>query len=68
MQLLLDIVKKNIPFKYVPISWRDVDQVSNARIFKVGFKALTSLFFWKIGKRRIANRQSLISREVKQVK
>jgi hypothetical protein len=53
-ELLLAMVDLNLPFEYVPIQWRDVDQVSNARnlkIFTQGLKILfTNLTHRKTGK------------------
>lgn len=46
MDILLYIIRKNIEFQYVPIKWSTVDQVSNAKSLKVGFKTLKKLFDW----------------------
>lgn len=52
IDLLLDYYKKKTPLKFVPISWREEDQVSNARNFKVGSTALKKLAHWRLGKER----------------
>lgn len=47
-ELILDLVRRNVNFRYIPITWREEDQVSNARnanIFKI---ALINLFNWKL--------------------
>lgn len=49
VDLLLDYYRKNTLIKFVPITWREEDQVSNARNFKVGKTALTKLFRWRFG-------------------
>ncbi len=52
IDLLLDYFKKNTPLKYVPISWSEEDQVSNARNFSVGTTALKKLFAWRFNQER----------------
>lgn len=57
-ELLLDLIKRKVRFAYVPITWREEDQVSNARnlnIFKVG---LTNLLLWRLGKTKPATTHS----------
>lgn len=49
MDLLLEIVSNKLITKYIPISWREEDQVSNAKIFNIGFVSLISLLKWKLG-------------------
>ncbi len=46
MDLLVYMVREKIKFYYIPIKWSNVDQVSNARAFAVGLKALMILFKW----------------------
>lgn len=55
IDLLLDYYKKRTPLLFVPITWREEDQVSNARNFKVGSTALKKLLQWRL------NRQMYIS-------
>lgn len=50
IDLLLNYFKKKTLLKFVPITWREEDQVSNARNFSVGSTALKKLFAWRIGK------------------
>lgn len=50
LDLLLDYYRKRTPLVFVPISWREEDQVSNARNFKVGYTAMKKLFLWRINK------------------
>ncbi len=48
-ELLLDLIKRKVRFAYYPITWREEDQVSNARnlnIFKTG---VTNALKWRFG-------------------
>jgi glycosyltransferase involved in cell wall biosynthesis len=47
MDLLLDLIRTKRSFTFVPITWTDFDQVSNARNFKVGWTALKTLLLWR---------------------
>lgn len=49
-ELLLDLIKRKVNFAYVPITWREEDQVSNARNFNIFKTALVNLFEWRFGK------------------
>ena len=48
MDLLLYLIEKKVAFKYVPIKWTTVDQISNAHAFSVGMKTLIKLFRWSL--------------------
>lgn len=48
IDLLLALVREAKHFKYVPISWSEEDQVSNARTFRVGWIALKTVFRWRL--------------------
>lgn len=48
MDLLLDLFQNNFRYKYLPIEWRETDQVSNARNFSVAWKAFKILIHWKL--------------------
>jgi dolichol-phosphate mannosyltransferase len=48
-ELLLDLVKRKVKFAYVPITWREEDQVSNARNFNIFGTALKNLLSWRMG-------------------
>jgi dolichol-phosphate mannosyltransferase len=50
-ELLLDLVKRDVNFAYVPITWREEDQVSNARNFRVFKTAVVNLVLWRLGRR-----------------
>lgn len=50
IDLLLDYFKKKTKIKFIPITWTEEDQVSNARNFQVGWTALTKLFRWRFNK------------------
>jgi dolichol-phosphate mannosyltransferase len=47
IDLLLEIIRTRIPYVYTPITWKEVDQVSNARNFKVAAKAIETLIIWR---------------------
>lgn len=47
MDHLLDYFRKRSKIKYVPISWREEDQVSGANALKVGWITLKTLFKWR---------------------
>jgi glycosyltransferase involved in cell wall biosynthesis len=49
-ELLLDLIKREVRFAYVPITWREEDQVSNARNWNIFFTALKNVFVWSFGK------------------
>jgi len=50
IDLLLGYFSKKTPLKFLPITWQEEDQVSNARNFQVGSTALKKLFRWRFGK------------------
>jgi dolichol-phosphate mannosyltransferase len=50
-ELLLDLIKRKVNFAYVPITWREEDQVSNARNFNIFKTALVNLFQWRLNKK-----------------
>ena len=50
-ELLLDLIKRKVNFAYIPITWREEDQVSNARNFNIFKTALLNLAVWRFGKK-----------------
>ena len=58
IDLLLDYFKKKTKLKFVPITWTEEDQVSNARNFQVGMTALKKLARWRFGKEQRLNRKA----------
>jgi dolichol-phosphate mannosyltransferase len=56
VDLLLDFIGRKIPLIFVPIQWREEDQVSNARNFRVAFSMLKSLMRWLGSKEPVGNR------------
>lgn len=50
-ELLLDLVKRKVNFAYMPITWREEDQVTNARNWNIFNTALINLFQWRFGKK-----------------
>lgn len=49
-ELLLDLIRRKVNFAYVPITWREEDQVTNARNYNIFKTALVNLFQWRMGK------------------
>ncbi len=54
VELLLRFIDSRQEFHFIPITWRETDQVSNARNFKVAFSMLGSLFNWLFKKEKRA--------------
>jgi glycosyltransferase involved in cell wall biosynthesis len=50
-ELILDLVRRQVPFAFVPITWREEDQVSNARNWNIFRTALRNLVLWRLGRR-----------------
>lgn len=48
-ELILHLVKHRKNYLFSPISWREEDQISNARNFKIFFSAVRILIMWKLG-------------------
>lgn len=46
-ELILDLVKRKVNFAYIPITWREEDQVSNARNMNIFSTALKNVFRWR---------------------
>ena len=49
-ELILEMIRKKVPFRYVPIAWREEGQVSNAKNLRIFVKAIQILIKWKIGR------------------
>jgi len=66
-ELLLDLIKRKIHFAYIPITWREEDQVTNARNFNIFKTALINLLQWRFGKKYTTNNKpkDYISKEIK---
>lgn len=47
--LLLDAVSKRQSIRFIPISWREEDQISNAKVFRQGLKLLKILMKFLLG-------------------
>ena len=58
MDLLLELIRERLKIKYVPITWREEDQVSNAKIFNVGLKSLKAIVKWRLGHKLPQNNKS----------
>jgi glycosyltransferase involved in cell wall biosynthesis len=48
--LLLTYFRRRAKVAFVPISWFETDQISNAKTFQVGWKALKTLLDWRMGR------------------
>lgn len=48
-ELILDLVQRKVNFAYVPITWREEDQVSNAKNVNIFTTALKNLAKWRFG-------------------
>lgn len=49
-ELLLDLIRRRVRFAFQPITWREEDQVSNARNVQVAWTAVRNLLAWRFGK------------------
>ena len=49
-ELLLDLIKRKVKFAYVPITWREEDQMSNARNVNIAKTAFVNLIKWRFTK------------------
>lgn len=47
VDLLLSFYKNKLPISFLPITWVETDQVSNAKNLSVALSMLKSLFFWR---------------------
>lgn len=48
-ELILDLVKRKVNFAFYPITWREEDQVTNARNWNIFRTALVNVLRWRIG-------------------
>ena len=46
-ELLLDLIRRRVRFRYLPITWREEDQVTNARNVRVFSEGLSILARWR---------------------
>jgi hypothetical protein len=49
-ELILDLVRRRVSFVYLPITWREEDQVSNARNINIFKTAIGNLLAWRLGR------------------
>jgi len=49
-ELILDLVRRRVAFAYLPITWSETDQVSNARNVTIFSEAVRILGRWRAGK------------------
>ena len=55
--MLFHSIWSKAKFKYFPITWREFDQVSNAKVFKQGFKILRLTIRYLFSRRSIFNKK-----------
>jgi dolichol-phosphate mannosyltransferase len=48
MDLLLYYYRQRSSLKFVPITWTETDQISNAKTFQTGWRALKTLLAWRM--------------------
>jgi glycosyltransferase involved in cell wall biosynthesis len=48
IELLLNFIKRKVNFSYLPITWREDDQVSNAHNFNIFKTAIVNLINWRL--------------------
>lgn len=60
MDLLLGFLKQGLSILYVPITWTEADQISNAKTFKVGLIALVTLLKWRFGNNKTSTKYTNI--------
>jgi dolichol-phosphate mannosyltransferase len=51
-ELLLEMIDSDMPFEFIPIEWREVDQVSNAKNFSIFLAGIDILLRNKFHKRK----------------
>lgn len=49
--LLLDAVQQRHSIRFIPISWREEDQISNAKVFRQGLKLMKILMNFLLGRK-----------------
>ena len=59
-ELILEMIRRKVPFKYVPIEWREEGQVSNAKNLRIFLKAIQILVNWKIGRKNKSSSQNKV--------
>lgn len=58
-ELLLDLIERKVNFAYFPITWREEDQVSNARNFNIFKTGIINVLKWRFGGMRYKHTKSL---------
>lgn len=64
IDLLLHYFSRHERLLYEPISWREFDQVSNARNLEVGITAVRKVFRWRLGAPAVPDRRQRYGFEV----
>lgn len=65
-ELILDLVKRKVNFAFLPITWSEEDQVSNARNVTIFKTALVNVIRWRINKPTVnETRKTYSCKEVK---
>jgi hypothetical protein len=68
VDLLLDLYHRKKKVKFTPITWSEEDQVSNAKIFKVGSTMLKTVLIWVLNKDIVMSRNEKIPENYKSKK
>lgn len=66
VDLLLLMYQRGVKIKFIPITWKESDQISNAKIFKVGSKIMRSLVRWRMGRKDFVVNNNYSFHEVKE--
>lgn len=67
-ELILDLVKRKVNFAYVPITWREEDQVSNARNMNIFKTALVNLTDWRFNRPSTEKKKKASTYQCKEVR
>lgn len=67
IDILLYLYGKHYSLKFLPITWTEEGQVSNARNFKVASSILRKLFSWRLGRLRWKNNKKISDYQTKRV-
>lgn len=66
-ELILDLVTRKVNFAYIPITWREEDQVSNARNMNIFKTALLNLSNWRFKKHMLSEQKKASTYKCKEV-
>jgi dolichol-phosphate mannosyltransferase len=58
MDLLLYYYRQRASLKFIPITWTETDQTSNAKTFQTGWSALKTLVAWRMNLKKLSYQNS----------